>query len=60
MVFQCPIAIRMFWVLLKEAAHAGQRVLVGMVQVGSQRVLASYPTVMLALALSVASLSFLV
>lgn len=55
-----PIAIRMFWVLLKEAVHAGQHVLLGMVQVGSQRVPASYPTVMLRLALSVASLRFLV
>lgn len=55
-----PIAIRMFWVLLKEAVHAGQHVLLGMVQVGSQRVPASYPTVTLRLALSVASLRFLV
>lgn len=42
-VFQGPIAIRMFWVLLREAVHAGQHVLLGMVQVGSQRVPASYP-----------------
>lgn len=60
MVFQGPIAIRMLWGLHKEAAHAGQRGLMGMVQAGSQGVLASNPTMILLLALHMVSLRLLI
>ena len=46
----------MFWGLLKRDANVRQHGLVGIVQVGSQRHLASDPTIILMLAFNVVSL----